>query len=86
MPVALRHGQHWREAIEHAVREDSAKKKGGGLGDETISVVWFVSRRLEKAQQKFADINRFGIRTNGSLALLHDHRDEPANLSGGGGA
>lgn len=82
MPVALLDGQHRRAAIEQAVREDTAKKKGStGLGDETISVVLFVDGGLEKSQQKFADLNRFGVRPNGSLALLYDHRDELANLA-----
>jgi DNA sulfur modification protein DndB len=82
MPVALLDGQHRRAAIEHAVREDNAKKKGStGVGDETISVVLFIDNGLEKAQQKFADLNRFGVSPNGSLSLLYDHRDELANLA-----
>jgi DNA sulfur modification protein DndB len=82
MTVALLDGQHRRAAIEQAVREDNAKKKGStGLGDETISIVLFVDGGLEKSQQKFADLNRFGVRPNGSLALLYDHRDELANLA-----
>lgn len=82
MPVALLDGQHRRAAIEQAVREDNAKKKGStGIGDETISLVLFIDNGLEKAQQKFADLNRFGVRPNGSLSLLYDHRDELANLA-----
>jgi DNA sulfur modification protein DndB len=82
MKVALLDGQHWRAAIEQAVREDNVKKKGStGIGDETISLVLFIDNGLEKAQQKFTDLNRFGVRPNGSLALLYDHRDELANLA-----
>ena len=82
MTIALLDGQHRRAAIEQAVREDNAKKKGStGLGDETIAVVLFVDGGLEKSQQKFADLNRFGVRPNGSLALLYDHRDELATLA-----
>jgi DNA sulfur modification protein DndB len=82
MKVALLDGQHRKAAIEQAVREDNAKKKGSlGVGDETISVVLFIDTGLERSQQKFADLNRFGIRPNGSLALLYDHRDELANLA-----
>jgi DNA sulfur modification protein DndB len=82
MKVALVDGQHRRAAIEQAVREDDAKKKGSlGIGDETISVVLFIDNGLEKSQQKFADLNRFGVRPNGSLALLYDHRDELATLA-----
>jgi DNA sulfur modification protein DndB len=82
MTVALLDGQHRRAAIEQAVREDDGKKKGAlGIGDETISVVLFIDGGLEKSQQKFADLNRFGVRPNGSLALLYDHRDELATLA-----
>ena len=82
MAVALLDGQHRRAAIEQAVREDNAKKKGSaGIADETISVVLFIDGGLEKSQQKFADLNRFGVRPNGSLALLYDHRDELASLA-----
>ena len=57
MTVALLDGQHRRAAIEHAVREDNAKKKGStGIGDETISVVLFIDNGLEKSQQKFDDL------------------------------
>ena len=82
MKVAVLDGQHRQAAIEQAVREDNAKKKGSlGVGDETISVVLFIDTGLERSQQKFADLNRFGIRPNGSLALLYDHRDELASLA-----
>jgi DNA sulfur modification protein DndB len=82
MKVALLDGQHRQVAIEQAVREDNAKRKGStSLGDETISVVLFIDAGLEKSQQKFADLNRFGVRPNGSLALLYDHRDELATLA-----
>jgi len=82
MKVALVDGQHRQAAIDKAVREDDAKKKGSvGLGDESISVVLFLDIGLEKSQQKFADLNRFGVRPSGSLALLYDHRDEHAALA-----
>ncbi|WP_434043971.1 MULTISPECIES: DNA sulfur modification protein DndB [Sorangium] len=58
----------------------TAPRTGGGLGDETISVVLFADGGLEKTQQKSADLNRFGVRLNGSLSLLHAHRDELASL------
>ena len=82
MKIALLDGQHRQAAIDEAVREDDGKKKGSfGIGDETISIVLFIDNGLEKSQQKFADLNRFGVRPNGSLALLYDHRDELANLA-----
>src|SRR4051794_17783593 len=48
-------GQHRRGAIELALEEDSA------LGDETIAVVFFLDRGLERSQQMFADLNRYAV-------------------------
>lgn len=82
MKITLLDGQHRQAAIEQAVREDNAKKKGSlGIGDETISIVLFIDFGLERSQQKFADLNRFAVRPNGSLALLYDHRDELTALA-----
>lgn len=82
MKVTLLDGQHRQAAIAQAVQEDNEKRaRGVGLGDETISVVLFIDFGLKKSQQKFADLNRFGVRPNGSLALLYDHRDELAALA-----
>jgi DNA sulfur modification protein DndB len=81
MTVAVLDGQHRRAAIETAVREDNARKKGGSLGDESIAVILFVDNGLEKSQQKFADLNRFAMRPTGSIGLLYDHRDEMAALT-----
>jgi DNA sulfur modification protein DndB len=68
-------GQHRRAAI------DEALKTKPELGDETISVVFFVDRGLERCQQMFADLNRYATRTSPSLGILYDHRDEGALLS-----
>jgi DNA sulfur modification protein DndB len=77
MKIALLDGQHRQAAITQAVREDDAKRhKSTGVGEETISIVLFIDFGLEKCQQKFADLNRFAVRPNGSLALLYDHRGE----------
>lgn len=67
-------GQHRRAAIKHALeaRPD--------LGDETIAVVLFVDRGLERSQQMFADLNRHAIRPSKSLGVLFDHRDELAQI------
>src|SRR5262249_34424412 len=48
-------GQHRRAAIEEA------PKKRPELGDETISVVFFVDAGLKRSQQMFADLNRHAI-------------------------
>jgi DNA sulfur modification protein DndB len=68
-------GQHRRAAIEIAL------KTRPELGDETISVVFFVDRGLERCQQMFADLNRYAIRPSPSIGILYDHRDERAIMS-----
>lgn len=68
-------GQHRRAAIEEALHENP------DLGDETISVVFFLDVGLKNCQQMFADLNRFAIRPTTSLGLLYDHRDEGALIA-----
>jgi DNA sulfur modification protein DndB len=68
-------GQHRRAAIETALHENP------DLGDETISVVFFLDVGLQRCQQMFADLNRYAIRTTTSLGLLYDHRDEDARIA-----
>lgn len=68
-------GQHRRAAINEAL------KKRPDLGDETISVVFFIDRGLERCQQMFADLNRYATRTSPSLGILYDHRDEKAQIT-----
>ena len=70
-------GQHRRAAIEAALIENP------DLGDETISVVFFLDVGLKRCQQMFADLNRFAIRTTTSLGLLYDHRDQDAHIAKG---
>lgn len=70
-------GQHRRAAIEAALQENS------DLGDETISVVFFLDVGLKRCQQMFADLNRFAIRPTTSLGLLYDHRDQDAHIAKG---
>ena len=65
-------GQHRRAAIESALHENPE------LGDETISVVFFVDVGLVRTQQMFADLNRYAVRPTTSLSLLYDHRDDDA--------
>ena len=67
-------GQHRRAAI------DSALRNRPELGDETIAVVFFVDKGLERCQQMFADLNRYAIRPSTSLSILYDYRDETARL------
>lgn len=68
-------GQHRRAAIDLALRERPE------LGDESIAVVFFLDRGLERCQQMFADLNRYAIRPSKSLSILYDYRDETAQLA-----
>ena len=68
-------GQHRRAAIELALKEDPS------IGDETIAVVFFLDRGLDRCQQMFADLNRYAVRPARSLGLLYDHRNELAKLT-----
>jgi DNA sulfur modification protein DndB len=68
-------GQHRRAAIETALKQEPT------LGDETIAVVFFIDRGLERCQQMFADLNRYAVRPSKSLGLLYDYRDDLAQLS-----
>jgi DNA sulfur modification protein DndB len=68
-------GQHRRAAIELALREKPE------LGDESIAVVFFVDQGLERCQQMFADLNRYGIRPSKSIGVLYDHRDPLSQIT-----
>lgn len=68
-------GQHRRAAIEKALQESPE------LGEETISVVFFVDSGLKRSQQMFADLNLYAVRATRSLGILYDHRDPLANLA-----
>ena len=67
-------GQHRRAAIDLALKEDPS------LGNESISIVIFIDRGLERSQQMFADLNRFAVRPTKSLGILYDHRDPVSKL------
>lgn len=68
-------GQHRREAIVQALEAVPA------LGDETIAVVFFLDRGLERCQQMFADLNRNAVKPSASLGVLYDHRSPAANVA-----
>lgn len=68
-------GQHRRAAIEQALREEPS------LAGETIAVVFFVDRDLNRCQQMFSDLNRYAVRPSRSIGVLYDHRDEVAEVS-----
>lgn len=68
-------GQHRRAAIEAALVHAPE------LGDETISVVFFVDRGLQRCQQMFADLNRHAVKPSASLGILYDHRNAAAKVA-----
>jgi DNA sulfur modification protein DndB len=68
-------GQHRRAAILQALEQKPQ------LGNETISVVFFLDIGLHRSQQMFADLNRYAIRPSRSLGLLYDHRNKKAKLA-----
>jgi len=68
-------GQHRKAAIEEAIKEEPS------LGDETISVVFFDDKGLERSQQMFTDLNKHAVKTSNSIATLYDSRDELAVLT-----
>lgn len=73
--MVINDGQHRRAAIEEALRERPE------LGDETISVVFFIDAGLKCTQQMFADLNRHAIRPTQSIGILYDHRDPVSQLA-----
>jgi DNA sulfur modification protein DndB len=68
-------GQHRQAAIRDALLTAPE------LGDETIAVVFFIDRGLERCQQMFADLNRHAVRPSASLGILYDHRSAAANVA-----
>jgi DNA sulfur modification protein DndB len=68
-------GQHRRAAIEQALINAPE------LGDETIAVVFFIDRGLERSQQMFSDLNRHAVRPSRSLGLLYDHRNDLSKIA-----
>ncbi|WP_193211145.1 DNA sulfur modification protein DndB [Luteolibacter marinus] len=68
-------GQHRRASILSALEQRPE------LAYETIAVVFFLDKGLERCQQMFADLNRHAIRPSRSLGLLYDHRNDKAKLA-----
>lgn len=68
-------GQHRKAAILGALEEDQS------LGDETISVVFFEDKGLNRSQQMFTDLNKHAVKTSNSLAELYDSRDPLAVIT-----
>lgn len=68
-------GQHRRAGIEEALKHRPE------LGDETISVVFFIDSELRRSQQMFADLNKHAIRPTKSIGILYDLRDPLSELA-----
>lgn len=67
--VLINDGQHRRAAIEAAL------KMRPELGNETISVVFFIDAGLKRSQQMFSDLNRHAVRPTKSISILYDSRE-----------
>ena len=67
--VLINDGQHRRAAIEVALKEKPE------LGNETISVVFYVDAGLKRSQQMFSDLNRHAVRPTKSISILYDSRE-----------
>ncbi len=68
--LLINDGQHRRAAIEEALKVKPE------LGNESISVVFFVDKGLKRSQQMFADLNKHAVKPTKSLGILYDNRDE----------
>jgi len=66
--MLINDGQHRRAAIEEALKQKPE------IGNESISVVFFVDRGLKRSQQMFADLNKHATKPSKSLGILYDHR------------
>lgn len=67
--ILVNDGQHRKRAIEEAIKEKQS------LGYESISIVFFSDRGLERSQQMFADLNKNALKPSKSLSILYDRRD-----------
>lgn len=70
--ILINDGQHRRAAIAQALIEDES------LGDETISVVLFEDRGLEKSQQMFTDLNMNAQKSSNSINTCYETRNQLA--------
>ena len=62
-------GQHRKAALLSALEEDPS------IGEETISVVFYEDKGLNKSQQMFTDLNKHAVKTSNSISELYDSRD-----------
>lgn len=70
--VYITDGQHRNAAILEALKQDPS------LGNENISVVFFVGKSLSERQKIFKDLNLYPVKTDSSLSITYD--DGPCSL------
>lgn len=68
-------GQHRNAAIQEALKEDDS------LENETIPVVFFADKGLQRSQQMFTDLNKYAVKPSKSQNTFYDHKDDLAKLS-----
>jgi len=68
-------GQHRKAAILKAIENDETLK------GETIAIVLYSDKGLERSQQMFADLNKHAVNASKSLNTLYDFNDPVAILS-----
>lgn len=68
-------GQHRNAAIQSAIAEDDS------IGDETISIVFFADKGLERSQQMFTDLNKYAVKPSKSQSTFYDSKDPLSKLS-----
>ncbi len=68
-------GQHRKAAIIKAINIDESLK------NETISVVLYMDKGLERSQQMFTDLNKHAVNTSKSLNTLYDSKDPLALMT-----
>ena len=68
-------GQHRKAAILKAIEVDESLK------DETIAVVLYTDKGLERSQQMFADLNKHAVNASKSLNTLYDFNNPLALVS-----
>jgi len=68
-------GQHRNAAIQAALEEDDS------LQNETIPVVFFADKGLERSQQMFTDLNKYAVKPSKSQNTFYDHKDPLSIMS-----
>lgn len=73
--ILINDGQHRKAAILEALKDDPTLK------DETIPIVFFEDKGLQRSQQIFTDLNKNAVKTSNSISELYDTRDELAVIT-----